>query len=214
MSERTARYHYLWVAYMASLAVLWEYQVWSDGERRRTMLGFHIYGSVDTKNVRRIPHRLIAAADPLDYHRWQLVYRGWDNIWGRQMYELEHLAPGQQPTPVPTGAIGQFDFSNFPTPTARMVLEAWHPNADDEDPDPPDPSPGEPLRLSPRSSDESPDEFYGRVARIYRAFAATGRPTSDIAELAGVSKQTAARWVHEARNRGHLEQTTRGKVNR
>ncbi|MCO5300189.1 MAG: hypothetical protein M9886_09555 [Candidatus Nanopelagicales bacterium] len=58
-----------------------------------------------------------------------------------------------------------------------------------------------------RREGQDPDEFYAEVARYYRAFAATtgGKPTTSIAKIAGVHRNTAAQWVHQARKRGHLE---------
>ena len=61
-----------------------------------------------------------------------------------------------------------------------------------------------------RGSDESADEFYARVAEAYRAQAVTtGKPTSWLAWYASVPYSTAARWVREARRRGHLEPTAK-----
>lgn len=60
---------------------------------------------------------------------------------------------------------------------------------------------------------DSPDDFYRRVAIAYRALATdTGRPTTAIAELQGVPRSTAARWVRQARLRGYLPRTTAGRV--
>jgi hypothetical protein len=63
-----------------------------------------------------------------------------------------------------------------------------------------------------RKGSESVDEFYQRVADYYsRAMRATGRPVKALADAAGITNTTAARWVREARTRGFLEPTTRGK---
>jgi len=63
-----------------------------------------------------------------------------------------------------------------------------------------------------RAEGESTDDFYSRVAAFYRVAAvSTGQPTKTLAESAGVPKTTAARWVREARTRGHLDKTTRGR---
>jgi hypothetical protein len=67
-------------------------------------------------------------------------------------------------------------------------------------------------RLVARQSDEMPDSFYRRVANFYKATMETGgKPTTAIAESAGVPKTTAARWVREARQRNFLPPTTKGR---
>ena len=64
----------------------------------------------------------------------------------------------------------------------------------------------------PRDQEESADAFYKRVAAYYSSAAViNGRPTRTIAENADVPKSTAARWVREARARGFLDPTTRGR---
>lgn len=69
------------------------------------------------------------------------------------------------------------------------------------------------VRIGPRDKGESVEDFYRRVADAYRTLASDdGKPTTALANVAGVNKNTAARWVHEARRRGYLEPTTRGKV--
>ncbi len=67
-------------------------------------------------------------------------------------------------------------------------------------------------RLVARQSDETPDAFYKRVASFYKVMMERGgKPTSAIAESAGVTKTTAARWVREARQRNLLPPTTKGR---
>lgn len=52
--------------------------------------------------------------------------------------------------------------------------------------------------------------FYANIASAYRRFdLVTGKPTTNIALSAAVPHTTAARWVREARNRGHLERDER-----
>jgi hypothetical protein len=59
---------------------------------------------------------------------------------------------------------------------------------------------------------EPPADFYGRVAAAYTWLDGRGlTPTSDIALIADVPHSTAAKWVREARVRGLLAPTTRGK---
>ena len=63
-----------------------------------------------------------------------------------------------------------------------------------------------------RKPGQDPDEFYAEVARYYRAFqATTSKPTTSIAKAAGVSRNTAAQWVHLARKRGHLPPVEKGE---
>lgn len=63
-----------------------------------------------------------------------------------------------------------------------------------------------------RTRGQDPDEFYAEVARIYRLFEhTTKKPTTSVATVAGVSRNTAAQWVHQARKRGHLEPSERGE---
>jgi hypothetical protein len=65
----------------------------------------------------------------------------------------------------------------------------------------------------PRRDGESSDDFYGRIARLYRAYArANGKPVATIAERLGVPKTTAGNWVTAARKRGLLPATGRGRV--
>lgn len=67
-------------------------------------------------------------------------------------------------------------------------------------------------RFAHRRKNESADDFYRRVAEAYTAaHVATGTPTLDIASRASVPRTTAARWVREARARGFLATTKRGK---
>lgn len=68
-------------------------------------------------------------------------------------------------------------------------------------------------RLLPKQPLESPERFYRRVAAFYRAaMERDGKPTSAIMESAGVPKTTAARWVREARQRGFLPPTQKGRT--
>jgi len=56
-----------------------------------------------------------------------------------------------------------------------------------------------------RREGQTPDEFYAEVADLYRRYQTTDKPTSWIAFAGMVPHTTAARWVREARRRGHLE---------
>lgn len=63
-----------------------------------------------------------------------------------------------------------------------------------------------------RKADETASEHYERVASYYlRAASISGKPLVDISNAACVPKSTAARWVREARRRGLLPATTKGK---
>lgn len=63
-----------------------------------------------------------------------------------------------------------------------------------------------------RGPDETPDEFYARVADQYRALAVTsGKPVAGLTRAAEVPYSTAARWVREARKRGLLEPVGKGE---
>ncbi len=56
-----------------------------------------------------------------------------------------------------------------------------------------------------RKEGQSADEFYQEVAERYQKYeATTGKPTSWVAFAGDVPYTTAARWVREARRRGHL----------
>jgi hypothetical protein len=64
----------------------------------------------------------------------------------------------------------------------------------------------------PRRS-ELDDAFYRRVALAYRRAVAAGLPPSKtLAEDAETPPGTVNRWIAEARKRGHLPKTERGKV--
>lgn len=95
-------------------------------------------------------------------------------------------------------------------PTHRQIEQAWNSEA------------GLRARVERRTSahgkfahrreGESVDHFYMRVAEAYSAAKVlTGTPTLDIASRASVPRTTAARWVREARARGFLAATIRGK---
>ena len=63
------------------------------------------------------------------------------------------------------------------------------------------------LRLEVPESHRYPDEFYKRVAALYRALVAAGRrPAPAIAEANDVPVTTVHAWVKEARRRGFLAQ--------
>ncbi len=67
--------------------------------------------------------------------------------------------------------------------------------------------------FEPRQLDESTTDFYTRVSEYYRMRTAlTGRPTQDLATAAEVPRTTAARWVREARVRGYLPATSKGRT--
>jgi hypothetical protein len=70
-----------------------------------------------------------------------------------------------------------------------------------------------PFRRRARS--ETADDFYARVAKFYKGAVAIGQPPLvSLQENARVPKTTAARWVREARARGFLALTTRGRTSR
>lgn len=59
---------------------------------------------------------------------------------------------------------------------------------------------------------ESADDFYWRVAEFYRnALVSSGEPVKNLAKAADVPRTTATRWVFEARKRGYLSPTTKGR---
>lgn len=71
----------------------------------------------------------------------------------------------------------------------------------------------EPLTLERPGGRKLSDDFYARVADVYRAATVRGlRPRTAIAEAAGVSSEVAGRWVREARKRDLLPETTPGRV--
>lgn len=66
--------------------------------------------------------------------------------------------------------------------------------------------------FGPRGDKESVDAFYRRVADFYtRAVDESGKPTQALAESADVPRSTAARWVSQARKRGFLASTSKGR---
>jgi hypothetical protein len=96
-------------------------------------------------------------------------------------------------------------------PTEDQVRRAWIDSQDDR-------TDGESLdpqlkSFAHRARGESTSDFYQRVATFYRTAApATGRPIKALGDAADIPKTTAARWVREARLRGYLEPTLRGRV--
>ena len=178
--ERTTgnRYRFDWVAYTREVLVCWQVQARPDGSTGRQMVRLMVLGEVDHANIRAVPLRLIATADPDDYPRWSSPETAYPDITDD----------------VP------------PPPSARQIIDAWASHRPVERPE---------VKVGPRTADESADDFYRRVADAYRMFAASdGRPTTMLAGSFGVSKNLAAQWVHQARVRGHLEQTTRGRAGR
>lgn len=72
---------------------------------------------------------------------------------------------------------------------------------------------GERARLERPSGRELAEDFYVQVARAYNAAVHGGlSPRETLAWDAHVSADSVARWVVEARQRGYLPPTTRGKV--
>ena len=64
-----------------------------------------------------------------------------------------------------------------------------------------------------RRAGESTGEFYQRVAIFYRCLVGEGEyPTKTIEKAGAVPPATARRWVNEARRRGFLAATKRGRV--
>lgn len=63
-----------------------------------------------------------------------------------------------------------------------------------------------------RKDGEEPDAFYARVADFYKAAAESGNPVSALAEAAGVARNRAGQWVFQARKRGYLPKTTKGRT--
>lgn len=57
-----------------------------------------------------------------------------------------------------------------------------------------------------RRAGETPDEFYGRIASVWVRLELEGsrHPAKDMTEISGVKSGTMAKWVHEARRRGHF----------
>lgn len=106
-------------------------------------------------------------------------------------------------------------------PIGEMVKpEPWMPRWDRTEPPDPDELRGDWLRAKgvrftvskveshprlERRDGQTADEFYSEVAGLYRRYTHTGKPTSWIAFAGMVPHSTAARWVREARRRGHLE---------
>ncbi|MGH3710484.1 MAG: hypothetical protein ACRDRQ_20785 [Pseudonocardiaceae bacterium] len=58
-----------------------------------------------------------------------------------------------------------------------------------------------------------PEEFYPRVAAVYREYAQLTRaPAKEMAAEAGVPVTTVHRWIREARRRGFLPSANKGKA--
>lgn len=177
-----------WVAYTPTVAVAWEERRFVDGSLARRMLGLHLYGEVTSQTIRNIPLRLIQTADPEDYPTWTV------DLPGHATRSGEATLFDVGPPPGPRSIMSRF--------RGRKVVDA-------SEHAPP------PITSRDRAGGETVDDFYRRVARSYEYLAGvTGKPTTSMALQAQVSKETAARWVHQARKRGYLAATTRGKVTR
>lgn len=61
--------------------------------------------------------------------------------------------------------------------------------------------------------DARKDFFYQRVAEVYQAaMSGAGKPVEAVAEAFEAPRTTAANWIKEARARGHLPPTTKGRA--
>jgi hypothetical protein len=158
---------------------------------------------------------------------WEVMIRG-DGTISRSMLRLLILGEvtSDNVRAIPLRQIHTADPDTLPTWSLEFPVEHGYPDMDTELPAPPT---GEQVdeawrshakrkprkvQVEPRRADETPDQWYARVADIYRTLGDQGTPTSDLAALMGVSKDRAAQWVHQARKRGYLEATTRGKAKR
>lgn len=65
---------------------------------------------------------------------------------------------------------------------------------------------------APVGRPDGTEGFYGRVAQLWFYFNADRYPTKRVAEVNGVSLQTAQRWVTEARRQGWLPAGIRGRA--
>ena len=76
-----------------------------------------------------------------------------------------------------------------------------------------EPERGKPILITRPRGRRLDDDFYGRVAFVYRQAVGRGlKPRAAIAEAAGVSPDVAGRWIYQARKRGLIPKTRPGKV--
>src|SRR5262249_24930385 len=69
------------------------------------------------------------------------------------------------------------------------------------------------LRLKILKTQRYPDEFYARVAALYRRLIAAGEPPAPaLAQANGVAKATVHRWIQEARSREKLPPGKKGRA--
>jgi len=171
--------------------------------------GVVMYGAVDSERMRdlslsRLSLRLGGrpswrgedAPDATEVERlWKAERRYRAKLQQRAAAELERLADGQ-----PTYWTGD----QHVTPTLPVMGDFSRYFALD--------APGR-ATFTPKQPGETADAFYRRVAAFYLLAAEhSGKPLQAICEGAGVPKTTAARWAREARGRGFLPETTRGKA--
>jgi len=69
----------------------------------------------------------------------------------------------------------------------------------------------EQVRLARPADKRTRDAHLRDVAETYRAHEETGKPTQAVENVFGCPYSTAARWVMQARARGFLPPTTRGR---
>jgi hypothetical protein len=111
------------------------------------------------------------------------------------------------------------EFDTEAPPTETLLAQRWNSAANKRKREDiermikdPDYRKGYRASFEPRQADETVGDFYARVAEFYRMRTIlTGQPTSDLATAADVPKSTASRWVREARSRGFLPQTSKGR---
>lgn len=134
--------------------------------------------------------------------------------WGDVDTAALHVPPSRLAPNLP----GYPEWVHEPPPTEDEIARAWKTHAGARTRAHDGPRFGRKASedaeaLEHRRDDESADDFYKRVASFYvREMRTSGKPTRDIETAAGVRRPTAARWVREARARGFLRPTTKGRT--
>lgn len=178
-----------WQGISATTAVLWGFRDYDWGQEHFGPVGIVIWGDVTTKALAVPLSRLAPNQYGLPTYPG-LVPPDADDLardWDKHEFQRDQFAASHGSA---TSARSRQAKKNQAAPAGAPILMAFE----------------------RRQTGESTDDFYARVAEFYiAAIPLTGKPRKALEEAAGVTKAIAARWVQEARKRGFLVQTSRGR---
>lgn len=175
---------FYWQAISDCAAVAWSEAMGEAGPVVTGPVGLVMWGTVNWTGLQGVQLSRLISSRP-GYPEWnQVEPPTWDQI--RKEWTASAGMRGQG-TILSASASGSVRSRISGTATARLIF-------------------------GHRGERESADAFYRRVADFYtRAVNESGKPTQALAESADVPRSTAARWVSQARKRGFLAPTSKGR---